>query len=631
MIFKSYNDDKSAWSYISEQLSTLNENESGSKTIIWNQSSYDPGIFEVGEIRRIFEAAGENAKQFVVLMGGPSSGKGFLVNTKFGEDFGLISGRIMKDWLDISKVNMSQVHEGDAILREIQRGVAIICFNRLYNACIAAGKSGFLSAITEMYYVTKDGNKNSLGDHLTYKHFMSFLAQAEDLGAQAVDMAKKLRTAKLHLKELNAKKMKMDDADDVDSNELATLKQDIKQARADVKTMRSDLKKAVGDIYNESEVYQFKDFVNESTTQLKKLKSILYQTQSAEPKSEDAFEEFFDATNAQFWKSMRGWKSEGSKGMERFKEAARREFEKIIKEKPDQFKELDNGNIIVVDSPGEDVAKQPYVAQCAEAEKAGFVTNIINLDPRLAGSRVALMRLSNFTRNIDEGDRMVDDSDITGYVDNVGKAIDKIQNAQYPEGPVHRYFHLYKNIEDVQSLLQIIGALYGTKKGKDAFIYPKEFLDSSGEVRSDVSQREFNKYIKKTSDININLANKLKSLPTLLSWWRGNVRKIIFGIDPVVLYEIKGGEDGSFNIDVKSSEILLSVNDRLKKTDDRFKTRAQKDYTKMVKSVDNWNREYTEWNDADTWNALRKITNIKESRVKSFDSFLNENNNNNGK
>jgi hypothetical protein len=529
----------------------------------------------------------------------------------------MVNGKPMKDWLDIETVSMKDVHEGDSILREIQRGIAIITFNRLYNASLAAGKNGFNSAIKEIFYKTKDGVVNKLSSHLTYKDFMSFVAQAHDLGGQASVIAHDIRINKGELKQLNADLSAEEESRNPDKDKMSTTKDKIKELKATVKSQRVELKKVVGDLFLESmdgEVKTFGDFVNEKRElPIKQLKSILNQTRSAEPKSEDAFDEFYDATDAQFWKSMRGWKNDGAHGIERFKDAARKEFEKEIKEQPGNHK-LFGGNIIVVDSPGEDVAKQPYVGECEEAEKAGFVTNIINLDPRLGGDMVNLMRLSNFTRNIDEGDRMVDDRDITGYADNIDDAIGSIQAHKFPRGPVHRYFHLVKDIDDKDDIVKIVGALYGAKKGKDDFLYPKGIDENAG-------FREINRAIER-ADVNIGLANALKKLPTLLAWWRKTVRKVIFGINPVVLYTIKEGSNGSFNQDITSKEILAKVNDRLSKSDDEFDDVNHNDYTRMIQSVDRWTKEYDEWTDRDTWQALKPIVDVKESKVYGWDEYI---------
>lgn len=630
MMHKKFISNSAAWDYISNKMKSVNESSTEGKTIIWNKGLNEESLAEVLKteaLKKIFEDETLVAKQFVILMGGPSTGKGYLVNTKFGEDFGMINGKLMKDWLDIDTISMKDVHEGDSILREIQRGVAIICFNRLYNASLAAGKKGFQEALKEMFYTTKDGNTNKLSSHLTYHDFMSFVAQAHDMGGQASTIAHDIRINKGEMRKLNSEINVEEENRVPDKEKIKDLKKQVEELRNTTKNQRTELKKIVGDIFVESmrdeEILKYGDFINEREYPIKKLKSILNQTRSAEPKSEDAFDEFYDATNADFWKSMRGWKKDGGHGIERFKDAARKEFEKDIKEKPDSIKSLLGGNIIVVDSPGEDVAKQPYVGECEEAEKAGFVTNIINLDPRLGGNMVSLMRLSNFTRNVDEGDRMVDDSDITGYASNVGDAIHDIHEHKFPRGPVHRYFHLVKDIDEKDQLLKIVGALYGAKQNKDQFIYPKSLAgENKNTPKEGATLRELTSAIDK-AEINITLANSLKKLPMLSDWWKHNVRKVIFGINPVVLYEIKNGETGSFNSDLSSAEILSQVTDRLSKTDDDFDDIIHNDYKIMINSVDKWTKEYDEWTDKDTWNALSPIINVKESnKVYGFDEYI---------
>src|SRR3972149_4595438 len=209
MIHKNFISNASAWEYISKEMKTVNENSTEGKTIIWNNGLNEESLVEAmksGAFKKIFEADGNEtvARQFVILMGGPSTGKGFLVSAKFGETFGLINGKTMKDWLDIDAVSMKDVHEGDSILREIQKGVAIITFNRLFNASLAAGKKGFKEALKEIFYVTKDGTKNKLSDYLTYQDFMSFVAQAHDLGGQASVIAHDIRKNKIELRKLNS-------------------------------------------------------------------------------------------------------------------------------------------------------------------------------------------------------------------------------------------------------------------------------------------------------------------------------------------------------------------------------------------------------------------------------------------
>jgi hypothetical protein len=632
MIHKNFISNSAAWDYILNKMKAVNESSTEGKTIIWNQGLNEEALSEILKteaIRKIFEDE-ENpiARQFVILMGGPSTGKGYLVNTKFGEGFGLINGKMMKDWLDIDTISKNDVHEGDAILREIQRGIAIICFNRLYNASLGAGKNGFQEAIKEMFYTTKDGNVNKLSSHLTYHDFMSYVAQAHDLGGQASTIAHDIRINKGEMRKLNSEINVEEEKRVPDKDKIKDLKKQVDELRNTTKNQRIELKKIVGDIFLESmkdeEVLGYGDFINEKEYPIKRLKSILNQSRSAEAKSEDAFDEFYDATMPDFWNSMRGWKKDGAHGIERFKDAARKEFEKDIKEKPDTIKSLLGGNIIVVDSPGEDVAKQPYVGECEAAEKAGFVTNIINLDPKLGGSMISLMRLSNFTRNVDEGDRMVDDSDITGYASNVEEAIHDIHEHKFPRGPVHRYFHLVKDIDEKDQLIKIVGALYGAKQNKDQFLYPKQLSgENSKTPKADCSLRELTAAIDKAG-ISITLAQSLKKLPMLSDWWSHNVRKVIFGINPVVLYEIKEGETSSFNTAMSSSDILAQVNDRLSKADDEFDDVIHNDYKVMLNSVDKWTKEYDEWTDKDTWNALSsKIINVKESnKVYGFDEYI---------
>jgi hypothetical protein len=627
MIHKSFISNSAAWNYISEQMKTINES-SVQKSIIWNSGLDQDTLDEVlssEPLKKIFEGEDDiTTRQFVILMGGPSTGKGFLVATKFGEGFGLVNGKPMKDWLNIDTISMDDVREGDSILREIQRGISIIAFNRLYNASLAAGKKGFKAAIKEIFYMTKDRTQNNLSDHINYHDFMSFIAQAHDLGGKTGDMAHDLRIDKGELKKLNLEVDNEENSKSPDKEKISANKEKIKELKAKIKDQRIALKKAVADLLLEEEdVLSFSEFVNEKRElPIKQLKSILNQSRSAEPKSEDAFDEFFQATDTPFWKSMRGWKKDGAHGIERFKDAARKEFEKDIKERPANVKTIDGGNIIVVDSPGEDVAKQPYVGECEEAEKAGFVTNIINLDPRLGNNMVSLMRLANFSRNIDEGDRMVDDRDITGYADNVADAIHTIHANKLPRGPVHRYFHLVKDIDDKPDIIKILGALNGAKKDKDSFVQPKNINDDS-------SFREINTFIDKLG-INILLANKLKKLPKLLEWWRGNVKKVIFGINPTVLYDIKTGETGSFNHEMSSKDILSKVEDRLVNANDEFADVQHDVYNKMVQSVDKWTKEYDEWTDRDTWRALQPIVDVKESKVDDFQEYINKINEQNG-
>jgi len=633
MTHRSFISKSAAWDFIQSQMKAVNENSTEGKTIIWNNGLDEKSLLDIvesGALKKIFEQEETVARQFVILMGGPSTGKGYLTWCKFGEQFGLVNGKMMKDWLDIDEFSMKDIHEGDSILREIQRGIAIITFNRLYNASLAAGKKGFNAAIKEIFYTTKDGNTNKLSDHITYHDFMSYIAQAHDLGAEASKLAHEIRINKGELRKINSDVDAEEEGKSPDKEKVTDLKAKAKELRSTLKDQRGDLKKVVGDLYVESmrdeDVLRYDDFLNEQVKKelpIKQLKSILGQTRSAEPKSEEAFDEFFEATMSQFWKSMRGWKNDGAHGIERFKDAARKEFEKEIKEKPETVKSILGGNIIVVDSPGEDVAKQPYVGECEEAEKAGFVTNIINLEPRIGGSALSLMRLSNFTRNVDDGDRMVDDSDITGYTENVDEAIHHIHAHKFPRGPVHRYFHLVKDVEDKEAITKIVGALYGAKKNKDQFIYPTGvYGENTSTPKDGVSFRELNSAIDKAK-INISLATALKNLPTLKEWWSTHVRKLIFGINPVVLYGIKEGENGSFNFDLSSKEILVGVNARLAKTDDETEEVTHDDYNKMVQSVDKWTKEYDEWTDKDTWNALKPVVNIKESsRVLGYNEYI---------
>lgn len=631
MIHKSFLTKSSAWNYIQSHLNKLDENSSGNKTIIWNNGLDEESLtklVESGSLKQIFEEAADDSivtRQFVILMGGPSTGKGHLVNTKFGVDFGLISGKPMKDWLDIETISMKDIHEGDSILREIQKGIAIISFNRLYNASIAAGKKGFNSAIKEIYYTTKDGTINKLSDHLEYQDFMSFLAHSEDLGSKASTLAHDIRIEKHVLKTIETEKNAEEEKKVLDREKIATLKASIKDQKNKIQDLRTELKKAVPDLYTESikndTIFNFDTFVNEKRElPIKKLKSIMQQTRSADPKSHDAFDEFYDATKSGFWKSMRGWKKDGANGVERFKDAARKEFEKVIKEKPEATFVL-GGNIIVVDSPGEDVVLQPYVGECEEAERSGFVTNIINLDPRISGSMITLMRLSNLTRSVNSGDRMVDDKDITGYAENIDEALTNIHANKYPNGPVHRYFHLVRNVTDKEDIIKIVGALYGAKANKDQFIYPKNFMDGK-ELKSDISFNEIHKAIEK-ANINIALSNSIKKLPMLFGWWKKNVIPVIYGENPVVLYEIKKGEISSFNTSMTSKEILLGVAHRIEKTDSELSDIKHDDYNRMIKSVDKWSKEYDEWTDKDTWNVLKPTLNIKESnKVDGFDEYI---------
>ncbi len=323
-------------------------------------------------------------KQFVILIGGPSSGKGFFLEKE--------KMSIIMPYLNPQKredFNIQSALEGDSLLRMVQKNMAISQFNILMTT---KTRREWLEEISKMYYLTGDGLKVRLISYINYNFW--------------VQLTKKEIFENL-LPEFRKKK---------------------------------------------------KEFKEEQDQKIISKKDI--------PVDKKLFEIFWRETEI-FWNSMRSWRDDSVGREGTFKKATRSQFNKEV----EKMAKIYTDNLIVIDSPGEDVYKQPYVKQCETASNFGFVTNIVHLDPRIEGSNLLFMRLSNLNRGI-EGKRMVDDRDLVGYTVNEKRAIVKIKTYSQKGLSIDRYFHIQKNLPSAQSIFEILeraGIDHQNGKNPEAF------------------------------------------------------------------------------------------------------------------------------------------------------------------
>lgn len=144
-------------------------------------------------------------------------------------------------------------------------------------------------------------------------------------------------------------------------------------------------------------------------------------------------EAFFKKANKDFYVSMRGWHDdakkinpETGKPKERFKDEARNRFDDSVNEVIDKDNEL-----LIIDSPGEDIDAQDYRGQIEKAKANGYEVSIMFLHPEQADTE-----LSNLARGRVQGKRMVDQADIDNWYARNKEALAEIQQAN-PDNFLH--------------------------------------------------------------------------------------------------------------------------------------------------------------------------------------------------
>lgn len=144
-------------------------------------------------------------------------------------------------------------------------------------------------------------------------------------------------------------------------------------------------------------------------------------------------EAYFKKANKDFYVSMRGWHDdakkinpETGKPKERFKDEARHRFDDSVNEVIDKDNEL-----LIIDSPGEDIDAQDYRGQIEKAKANGYEVSIMFLHPEQADTE-----LSNLARGRVQGKRMVDQADIDNWYARNKEALEEIQKAD-PDNFLH--------------------------------------------------------------------------------------------------------------------------------------------------------------------------------------------------
>lgn len=172
-------------------------------------------------------------------------------------------------------------------------------------------------------------------------------------------------------------------------------------------------KKALNDLW-----YLTKDG---KTTNMASQKGMSYDT--FDPK--ESHKSFYKKT-LPFYRNMRGWHDdakqvnpETGKPKERFKDEARKRFEKDVARKVSGDKDF-----VVVDSAGEDIDVQNFQSQIEQAKANGYEVSVVFLDI----DREDVL-LSNMSRGYVAGNRMVDQQDIDNFYDKYEEAVKKIKEA----------------------------------------------------------------------------------------------------------------------------------------------------------------------------------------------------------
>jgi hypothetical protein len=143
--------------------------------------------------------------------------------------------------------------------------------------------------------------------------------------------------------------------------------------------------------------------------------------------------DLYKKANTEFYVSMRGWHDDAKelnkvtgKPKERYKDEARHRFDESVARKTDKA-----GDLLIVDSAGEDIDAQDFKGQIEDAKAHGYEVTVIFLHPEEADTN-----LSNLARGKVQGKRMVDRSDISNWYQNNEAALREIQKAN-PDNFLH--------------------------------------------------------------------------------------------------------------------------------------------------------------------------------------------------
>lgn len=183
-------------------------------------------------------------------------------------------------------------------------------------------------------------------------------------------------------------------------------------------------------------------------------------------------QKFFTKQTKAFYQSMRGWHSdadeinlETGKMKERFKDEARKMFEKSVKDKVLEGSK----QMLIVDSAGEDIDAQDFAGQISVAKSAGYEVTVIALDPEKEDTS-----LSNMNRGFIGGKRMVDQQDIDNYYEKYEKALADIKKAV-----PHNFLHYKKPPVSDDDRKRLVNMMTKTPDGKPTFV-----SDPSSKIRT---------------------------------------------------------------------------------------------------------------------------------------------------
>lgn len=184
-----------------------------------------------------------------------------------------------------------------------------------------------------------------------------------------------------------------------------------------------------------------------------------------------------------FYVSLRGWHNdadeinpETGKIKERFKDEARKLFEKNVRRKIS----VDSKDMLIVDSAGEDIDSQDFEGQIAAGKAAGYEVTVIVLEPEKEESL-----LSNMFRGYISGKRMVDNQDIDNFYDKYKEQVEKIKKAA-----PHNFLAYKKKPLTPSEIKNIKSLMTHTPDGKETFLLdPNSKYRTVKDLPEDVSKK----------------------------------------------------------------------------------------------------------------------------------------------
>lgn len=331
----------------------------------------------------VTEGKNDVGGNFVILLGPPAAGKGGLS----GENM-LTGKEVRKNWrsLGIDPLlprPMSKnviIEEGDAHLRKFQDMQSWTDFKTLYQIAVTAlenrnpqkGKLDFMRALSGMSYVNTSGEKSRLADSIRWDSFLSDIVSQSKYGAKLIN--KTLRAGPQPT-----------------------------QVAAPVREAMTPQQQTMSQQYQQQQIANL-DKQRKAAKQ--DMEKTLYKKEDVPAQAYEAFK----VKAATYYASMRsqGMEAVGDKSRESFKAGAKTKFYQRIMKILQQSGGSPTNDVIIIDSPGEDIKKvKEYEEYFNMAKQAGYATSIIFMQPG-ADDAVAqeASKMNNFLRAL-RGRRMV--------------------------------------------------------------------------------------------------------------------------------------------------------------------------------------------------------------------------------